>query len=241
MRWGIISTKINERVLPSCGSQSQVELLAVASRSQEVADATRRRRGFPAPAVCEGAAPIRTSRPPHPAAKLDATVEWSLKALEAGKRSLREAHESPRRSGRAGVRRRRPGGADPQRRRLMAATIRRRDRRRLWSRRGRSAKAACCALVPSSRVRRCASEPIWTEAPLWTSAATASAALACSGASRISRSAAGRRAQRRRHALHRDPRLWATCCPFRLRIRRSRQQPARGGGLRGPCASHGRS
>ena len=47
----------------------------------------------------------------------------------------------------------------------------------------------------------------------------------------------GRRAERRRRALHRHPRLPGRAVgSFRLRHRRSRQQPARGGGLAGHAA-----
>jgi xylose dehydrogenase (NAD/NADP) len=98
VRWGIVSTaKINERVLPELRQSAQVELLAVASRSQESADSYAAQEGIPraygsyeallADEDVEGVyIPLPNSM--H--------VEWSLKALEAGKHVLCEKPMSRR-------------------------------------------------------------------------------------------------------------------------------------------------
>ncbi len=92
VRWGIVSTaKINERVLPEARESSEVELVAVASRSQEAADAyasqeeiPRAHRSYEAllddPDVEAVYIPLPNSL--H--------VEWAIRALEAGKHVLCE-------------------------------------------------------------------------------------------------------------------------------------------------------
>jgi xylose dehydrogenase (NAD/NADP) len=92
VRWGILSTaRINERVLPGAHASPHVELVAVASRSQESAEAFAREWDIPTahrsyedlladPQVEAVYIPLPNSF--H--------VEWSVRALEAGKHVLCE-------------------------------------------------------------------------------------------------------------------------------------------------------
>jgi D-xylose 1-dehydrogenase (NADP+, D-xylono-1,5-lactone-forming) len=92
VRWGIISTaKINARVLPQLRESPQVELVAVASRSQAGADEYARAEGI---AHAYGSyedlladAEIESVYIPLPNSM---HVEWAIKALEAGKHVLCE-------------------------------------------------------------------------------------------------------------------------------------------------------
>ncbi len=92
VRWGIVSTaKINERVLPEVRESSEVDLLAVASRSQEAAENYARLEGIPRAhgsykSLLEDddveAVYIPLPNSMH--------VEWTIRALEAGKHVLCE-------------------------------------------------------------------------------------------------------------------------------------------------------
>ncbi len=92
VRWGIVSlAKINERVLPEVRESSEVELLAVASRSEAAAERYAREQGIPRaygsyedlladPEVEAVYVPLPNSL--H--------VDWTVRALEAGKHVLCE-------------------------------------------------------------------------------------------------------------------------------------------------------
>jgi xylose dehydrogenase (NAD/NADP) len=98
VRWGIISTaKINERVLPELRQSSQVELLAVASRSQESADRYAAQEGIPrAYGSYEELLADQDVEAVYIPLPNSMHVEWSLKALEAGKHVLCEKPMSRR-------------------------------------------------------------------------------------------------------------------------------------------------
>src|SRR4051812_15403280 len=92
VRWGIISTaKINERVLPGIRASSEVELLAVASRSEEGAAAYASEQGIPRP---YGSYDALLADPDIEAVYIPLPnslhVEWAIRALEAAKHVLCE-------------------------------------------------------------------------------------------------------------------------------------------------------
>jgi D-xylose 1-dehydrogenase (NADP+, D-xylono-1,5-lactone-forming) len=92
VRWGIISTaKINERVLPGLRASSEVELLAVASRSEEAAAAYASEQGIPRP---YGSYDALLADPDVEAVYIPLPnslhVEWAIRALEAAKHVLCE-------------------------------------------------------------------------------------------------------------------------------------------------------
>jgi xylose dehydrogenase (NAD/NADP) len=92
VRWGIISTaKINERVLPEVRESSEVDLVAVASRSQDAADAYARREGIPrAHGSYEALLADTDVEAVYIPLPNSLHVEWSIRALEAGKHVLCE-------------------------------------------------------------------------------------------------------------------------------------------------------
>jgi xylose dehydrogenase (NAD/NADP) len=98
VRWGIVSTaKINERVLPELRDSSQIELLAVASRSQESADRYAAQEGIPrAYGSYEALLADQDVEAVYIPLPNSMHVEWSLKALEAGKHVLCEKPMSRR-------------------------------------------------------------------------------------------------------------------------------------------------
>jgi D-xylose 1-dehydrogenase (NADP+, D-xylono-1,5-lactone-forming) len=98
VRWGIVSTaKINERVLPELRDSSQIELLAVASRSQESADRYAAEEGIPrAYGSYEALLADQDVEAVYIPLPNSMHVEWSLKALEAGKHVLCEKPMSRR-------------------------------------------------------------------------------------------------------------------------------------------------
>jgi xylose dehydrogenase (NAD/NADP) len=92
VRWGIVSTaKINRRVLPGARDAPDVEVLAVASRSREVAQAFAAEQGIPRAygsyeeLLADG--DVEAVYVPLPNGM---HVEWTLRALEAGKHVLCE-------------------------------------------------------------------------------------------------------------------------------------------------------
>jgi D-xylose 1-dehydrogenase (NADP+, D-xylono-1,5-lactone-forming) len=92
VRWGIISTaRINERVFPELEDSAQVELLAVASRSQAAADAYSAREEIPR---AYGSYEALLADPDVEAVYIPLPnslhVEWTIRALEAGKHVLCE-------------------------------------------------------------------------------------------------------------------------------------------------------
>jgi D-xylose 1-dehydrogenase (NADP+, D-xylono-1,5-lactone-forming) len=92
VRWGIISTaRINERVLPGLEDSTQVELLAVASRSQAAADAFSAQEEIPR---AYGSYEALLADPDVEAVYIPLPnslhVEWTIRALEAGKHVLCE-------------------------------------------------------------------------------------------------------------------------------------------------------
>jgi D-xylose 1-dehydrogenase (NADP+, D-xylono-1,5-lactone-forming) len=92
VRWGIVSTaKINERVLPQLRDSEQVEVAAVASRSAEAARAYADQWAIPRP---YGSYQALLADPDVEAVYLPLPnsmhVEWSIRALEAGKHVLCE-------------------------------------------------------------------------------------------------------------------------------------------------------
>jgi D-xylose 1-dehydrogenase (NADP+, D-xylono-1,5-lactone-forming) len=92
VRWGIISTAgINERVLPQLEDSAQVEVLAVASRSQAAADAYSARVEIPrAYGSYEGLLADRDIEAVYIPLPNSLHVEWTIRALEAGKHVLCE-------------------------------------------------------------------------------------------------------------------------------------------------------
>jgi xylose dehydrogenase (NAD/NADP) len=92
VRWGIVSTaKINQRVLPEARRSSQVEFVAVASRSEEAAAAYASREGIP---HAHGSYEELLADPEVEAVYIPLPngmhVEWSIRSLEAGKHVLCE-------------------------------------------------------------------------------------------------------------------------------------------------------
>jgi D-xylose 1-dehydrogenase (NADP+, D-xylono-1,5-lactone-forming) len=92
VRWGIISTaRINERVLPELEDSAQVELLAVASRSQAAADAYSAQEELPrAYGSYEALLADRDVEAVYIPLPNSLHVEWTIRALEAGKHVLCE-------------------------------------------------------------------------------------------------------------------------------------------------------
>jgi D-xylose 1-dehydrogenase (NADP+, D-xylono-1,5-lactone-forming) len=92
VRWGIISTaRINERVLPEVEDSEQVELLAVASRSQSAADDYAARDEFPrAYGSYEALLADQDVEAVYIPLPNSLHVEWTIRALEAGKHVLCE-------------------------------------------------------------------------------------------------------------------------------------------------------
>ena len=92
MRWGIVSTaKINERVLPGVRASSQVELLGVASRSEAAAQAYAAEQGIPrAYGSYEGLLGDPDIEAVYIPLPNSLHVEWTIRALEAGKHVLCE-------------------------------------------------------------------------------------------------------------------------------------------------------
>ena len=83
VRWGIISTaKINERVLPGLRASSEVDLVAVASRSDEAAVAYASEQGIPRP---HGSYDALLADPDVEAVYVSLPnslhVEWAIRAL----------------------------------------------------------------------------------------------------------------------------------------------------------------
>jgi predicted dehydrogenase len=92
VRWGIVSTaKINERVLPEARDSAQVEVLAVASRSEQAASAYASREEIPR---AHGSYEELLADPDVEAVYIPLPnglhVEWSIRALQAGKHVLCE-------------------------------------------------------------------------------------------------------------------------------------------------------
>ena len=92
VRWGIVSTaKINQRVLPEARQSDRVEMLAVASRSEDAAQAYAEREGIPR---AFGSYEALLADPEVEAVYIPLPnsmhVDWTIKALEAGKHVLCE-------------------------------------------------------------------------------------------------------------------------------------------------------
>jgi xylose dehydrogenase (NAD/NADP) len=92
VRWGIVSTaKINDRVLPEARDSAQVEVVAVASRSQEAAEAYAAQEGIPR---AHGSYQELLEDPDVEAVYIPLPngmhVAWSIRALESGKHVLCE-------------------------------------------------------------------------------------------------------------------------------------------------------
>jgi D-xylose 1-dehydrogenase (NADP+, D-xylono-1,5-lactone-forming) len=92
MRLGILSTaRINRLVIPGAQESPDVELVAVASRSQETADAYARAWGIPtAHGSYEALLEDDTVDAVYISLPNSLHVEWSVRALEAGKHVLCE-------------------------------------------------------------------------------------------------------------------------------------------------------
>jgi predicted dehydrogenase len=92
VRLGIVSTaEINRKVIPGALESPEVELVAVASRSQDKADAYARKWGIP---KAHGSYEALLEDPEVDAVYISLPnslhVEWSVRALEAGKHVLCE-------------------------------------------------------------------------------------------------------------------------------------------------------
>jgi predicted dehydrogenase len=92
VRWGILSTAhINRLVIPPAKASSKVDLVAVASRSQEAADAYARKWEIPR---AHGSYETLLADPDVEAIYISLPnslhVEWTINALEAGKHVLCE-------------------------------------------------------------------------------------------------------------------------------------------------------
>src|SRR5436305_925291 len=92
VKWGIVSTAdINRNVIPGAKESPQVELSAVASRTQERADAYAREREIPrAYGSYEALLADDDIEAVYISLPNTLHVEWSIKALEAGKHVLCE-------------------------------------------------------------------------------------------------------------------------------------------------------
>jgi predicted dehydrogenase len=92
VKWGIVSTAdINRKVIPGAQASEKVDLLAVASRTQERADAYAREWGIPR---AYGSYEALLADPEIEAVYVSLPntlhVEWTIRALEAGKHVLCE-------------------------------------------------------------------------------------------------------------------------------------------------------
>ncbi len=92
VRWGIVSLAgINDRVLPELEGSDAIELVAVASRSEEAAQRHAEERGF---ARAHGSYEALLTNPDVEAVYVPLPnsmhVEWAIRALEAGKHVLCE-------------------------------------------------------------------------------------------------------------------------------------------------------
>jgi predicted dehydrogenase len=92
VKWGIVSTAdINRRLIPGAQASPKVDLVAVASRTQERADAYAREWGIPR---AYGSYEALLADPEIEAVYIPLPntlhVEWTIKALEAGKHVLCE-------------------------------------------------------------------------------------------------------------------------------------------------------
>ncbi len=92
VKWGIVSTAdINRKVIPGAQASDKVDLVAVASRDQARADAYAREWGIPR---AHGSYEALLADPEVEAVYISLPntlhVEWSIKALEAGKHVLCE-------------------------------------------------------------------------------------------------------------------------------------------------------
>jgi xylose dehydrogenase (NAD/NADP) len=92
VRWGVLSTaQINDAVIRGARKSDRVEVLAVASRDQARADAYARERGYPR---AYGSYEALLEDPDLEAVYISLPnslhVEWSIRALEAGKHVLCE-------------------------------------------------------------------------------------------------------------------------------------------------------
>jgi D-xylose 1-dehydrogenase (NADP+, D-xylono-1,5-lactone-forming) len=98
VRWGIVSTAgINQRVLPEVRESPQVELLAIASRAQESADRYAAQEEIPrAYGSYEALFADEDVEAVYIPLPNSMHVEWTLKALEAGKHVLCEKPMSRR-------------------------------------------------------------------------------------------------------------------------------------------------
>ncbi len=92
VRWGIVSTAdINRKVIPGAQASPKVDLLGVASRTQERADAYARRWGIPrAYASYEALLEDPDIEAVYISLPNTLHVPWSIRALEAGKHVLCE-------------------------------------------------------------------------------------------------------------------------------------------------------
>jgi D-xylose 1-dehydrogenase (NADP+, D-xylono-1,5-lactone-forming) len=100
VRWGVLSTaRINEAVLAGADGSSDVEFVAVASRSQQVASEYAEAHGIPrAHGSYEGLLADSEVEAVYIPLPNGLHVEWTLAALEAGKHVLVEKAFSPRAS-----------------------------------------------------------------------------------------------------------------------------------------------
>jgi D-xylose 1-dehydrogenase (NADP+, D-xylono-1,5-lactone-forming) len=92
VKWGIVSTaNINRKVIPGAKESAKVDLVAVASRTQERADAYAAEWEIPR---AHGSYEALLADPEIEAVYISLPntlhVEWSIKALEAGKHVLCE-------------------------------------------------------------------------------------------------------------------------------------------------------
>jgi D-xylose 1-dehydrogenase (NADP+, D-xylono-1,5-lactone-forming) len=92
VRWGVLSTaRINEKVLAGAGASDQVDVLAVASRTQAGAEAYAREHGIER---AHGSYEALLADPDVEAVYVSLPnslhVEWAIRALEAGKHVLCE-------------------------------------------------------------------------------------------------------------------------------------------------------
>jgi xylose dehydrogenase (NAD/NADP) len=100
LRWGVLSTaRINELVLAGARASEQVEVLAVASRDRETAEAYAREHGIER---AHGSYDALLADPEIEAVYISLPnalhVEWTIRALQAGKHVLCEKPLSSRRA-----------------------------------------------------------------------------------------------------------------------------------------------
>ena len=189
-KWGIISTAhINRLVLAGARESDQVDVVAVASRDQARAEAYARENGIER---AYGSYEALLADPDVDAVYISLPnslhVEWSIRALEAGKHVLCEKpfDRRPEQVERAF------DAADRAGRMLTEAFMYRHNPQTARVKElvasgaigDAQARPLGLQLQPRRRRRTSAWPPTWTAAPSWTSAATASAGRACSRASR---------------------------------------------------------